>query len=167
MPKGAKASFHEVLEKVEESPDDATRSRELAGDFYRLQSLSPCRAERYFEGEIIRIRPSEPTILGDTSGHVTVLPHKDNQGPCSETAFLYDRATQALLMQVHRSRSCVIQFSEILRDFGKINKAIIANAILRPEFIKTVGARKNSPNVQGAIRRDSKPGAACWPRSWK
>jgi hypothetical protein len=137
MPNGA-SPFNAILKAVQDSPDDASRAKEIAGDYYRLQSLAT-RQSRFYEGEIIRIRPDEPTLLGTLAGKVEVLPLKPNQGPCSETAFLYDRTTQALLIQVHRAGVLAASLAKYCEVTGDIDGAIVTSMIPHQEFVKQLG----------------------------
>ena len=128
MPNGG-GTFEAILEAVRQSDDDELCARGWSGDHFRLQQLSSRIEGRYLEGEIIRIRPEEPTTIGDTSGHVHSLQHPENEGPCSETAFRYDCTTKVLAIQCLRAGVTAANLAKYCEVFANLGGAIVASIV--------------------------------------
>jgi hypothetical protein len=138
MPSSA-ASFESILAAVEESPAGKSRARDLDGTHYRMQHVAQVRGGRFYEGEIMRVMTNEPINYGNLDGTVKSVPLDDNEGPCSETAFLYDSKTRSLCIQAGRHGVAASKLAKYCEVFGKVKEAIVASMIPQPELMRQLG----------------------------
>jgi hypothetical protein len=102
MPEDANATFEDVLDAVAALPaNDEQRNVEIRGTPVRLHDLA-IRGQRLRHGELVRIRMDEMPVRASLTGDLDPFDFEDDEGVGEETAFLYHRGLQVLVLQRNR-----------------------------------------------------------------
>jgi len=94
-------SFENIIQSVEQSTNDATRSVKINGYPVRLQVAKAY--PNFCSGDMIRIRMDDTPTVASVSGDTELLNLDDDEGLGEETAFLYQIPTMVLMLQRNRN----------------------------------------------------------------
>lgn len=97
MPEGCDSSFSDILDRIQETPQNE-RNRKIRGEPVRVLQIEKLR-DRYY-GNLVRIRfgilPGKTKVRG---GPVVPIPLKEDESIGEQTAFLYVPSQNVLVLQ--------------------------------------------------------------------
>lgn len=155
MPMQTTETFNSVLHRVEGSPDDASRNVEMGGYAYRLQHAN-FEAE-LGEGEMVRIRMDEVPLKAKLSGYVAPFELEDDEGIAEDTAFLFYRPTNVLVMQRSRIGVSAARLAGYLESRGGLDGPIIFDPLLQKNALQRLNALNAIRKVDVRLARVDHP----------
>lgn len=97
LPPEANVSFHQILQRAAQLPQDASRNIQFRGVPVRLQEASD--GGGIFHGDMIRIRLDKFPLKVSLAGYLEVIDLEPDEGMGEETAFSYHAPLNILLVQ--------------------------------------------------------------------
>lgn len=134
MPDNATSAFEDMIDEVNDLPEDESRNVDVRGFPIRMQSCGKNNRMRW--GEMIRIRMDELPLKASLNGNIELLDLEDDEGLGEETAFLYHASLGVLIIQRNRFGVSASSFTDYFHFLSKSDQPIILEPILQKEALK-------------------------------
>jgi hypothetical protein len=128
-------TFMDLLETAANLPDDTQRTVETSERTIRLQEI---QVGNLVECEMIRIRMDEVPIIASLAGEVKEIDLDPDEGIGEETAFLYSRRLNTLVLQRNRSGVTKTGIARYFEAIGRLDAPIVLEPVLSRDAIRQI-----------------------------
>lgn len=126
--------FHNILQKCSSIPDGDARSY-LDSDF--ISHLSKLEyKDGLWEGDLYRLKINDPAFKGSTSGQVTMVPLKANEGMSDFVAFIFDPSNNVLVWQKNTAGPKIQPFITFCTSNGGPGAAPVVEYMLEKDVLR-------------------------------